>query len=228
VTPTSRHTSGEVHDLKVPSEEKPIGVTPTHPNKSADRNCFVAAGDLRIGARLETHTGATVVESIVRRPEPEKVYNIEVQGDHVYRVGDSGVLVHNASAGKIPQSECRRNIEDLRDNLGLEESVVAYVEFTIDGEHDELVAVSGEDTPAGTVGLPSNPVFSPSVVGSYLRDVDAEYKLLEAVAARLTKCSKAVVRLCIEREPCDSCEDVIRQFRVEFPEPNVVLHVTHL
>jgi hypothetical protein len=106
--------------------------------------------------------------------------------------------------------------------------VVAYVEFTIDGEHDELVAVSGEDTPAGTVGLPSNPVFSPSVVGSYLRDVDAEYKLLEAVAARLTKCSKAVVRLCIEREPCDSCEDVIRQFRVEFPEPNVVLHVTHL
>ena len=39
-----------------------------------------------------------VVESRVRRPGCEPVYNIEVDGDHVYRVGESGVLVHNASA----------------------------------------------------------------------------------------------------------------------------------
>jgi hypothetical protein len=28
------------------------------------------------------------------------VYNIEVEGDHCYRVGEQGLLVHNASAGK--------------------------------------------------------------------------------------------------------------------------------
>src|SRR5262249_33236093 len=31
------------------------------------------------------------------RREPEPVYNIEVEGDHCYRVGQQGLLVHNAS-----------------------------------------------------------------------------------------------------------------------------------
>ncbi len=102
VTGTFQHTAGIVLDLKVGSESKPIGVTPTHPFWSVSRQDWVAAGDLRIGERLETMDGTTVVESIVRRPEPETVYNIEVEGDHVYRVGESGVLVHNASAPANP------------------------------------------------------------------------------------------------------------------------------
>ncbi len=97
VTSTFQHTAGTVLDLKVESESKPIGVTPTHPFWSVDRQGWVAVGDLRIGERLETLDGTTVVESITRRPELETVYNIEVEGDHVYRVGESGVLVHNAS-----------------------------------------------------------------------------------------------------------------------------------
>ncbi len=41
----------------------------------------------------------------------EPVYNIEVDGDHVYRVGKSGVLVHNMSTPNPPcppanRSEC--------------------------------------------------------------------------------------------------------------------------
>lgn len=31
----------------------------------------------------------------------ERVYNIEVDGDHVYRVGQSGLLVHNVSLKKL-------------------------------------------------------------------------------------------------------------------------------
>jgi hypothetical protein len=38
------------------------------------------------------------VLSFKKRPEPEPVFNIEVDGDHVYRVGEQGLLVHNASA----------------------------------------------------------------------------------------------------------------------------------
>ena len=50
-----------------------------------------------MGETLKTLTGTTHVERITRRPEPEPVYNIEVDVDHVYRVGESGLLVHNAS-----------------------------------------------------------------------------------------------------------------------------------
>ena len=38
------------------------------------------------------------MESLTACEEPEPVYNIEVEGDHVYRVGEQGLLVHNASA----------------------------------------------------------------------------------------------------------------------------------
>ncbi len=97
VTGTFCHTAGIVLDLKVESESKPIGVTPTHPFWSVSRQDWVAAGELRIGEGLETLNGTTVVESIIRRPGCETVYNIEVEGDHVYRVGESGILVHNLS-----------------------------------------------------------------------------------------------------------------------------------
>ena len=103
VTGTFQHTAGIVLDLKVESETKPIGVTPTHPSWSVSREDWVAAGELLIGEKLETLNGTTVVESIVRRPELETVYNIEVEGDHVYRVGESGILVHNASAPPADQ-----------------------------------------------------------------------------------------------------------------------------
>ena len=97
VTGTFKHTPGEVYDLKLESESEPIGITAMHPFWSVDREAWVSAIDLEIGETLKTLTGTTVVESRSRREEPEAVYNIEVEGDHVYRVGDSGVLVHNAS-----------------------------------------------------------------------------------------------------------------------------------
>jgi len=100
VTGTFKHTSGEVYDLKLESESKPIGVTATHPFWSVDRNTWVSAIDLEIGETLKTLAGTTVVESRSKREEPETVYNIEVEGDHCYRVGESGVLVHNASCGQ--------------------------------------------------------------------------------------------------------------------------------
>lgn len=39
------------------------------------------------------------VVSLTPRVAPESVYNIEVLGEHVYRVGQSGMLVHNSYAG---------------------------------------------------------------------------------------------------------------------------------
>ena len=93
--------SGRVGDLKIASESEPIGVTPSHPFRSHDRNDWVAAGRLEPGERVKTLDGTSVVEWYVMREKPEAVYNIEVEGDHVYRVGQSGILVHNASAGRV-------------------------------------------------------------------------------------------------------------------------------
>lgn len=70
---------------------------------------------MEIGETLKTLDGTTVVESRVRRPVSEPVYNIEVEGDHVYRVGESGVLVHNASI-----SNCLKKLEEPIDECNLE------------------------------------------------------------------------------------------------------------
>ena len=54
--------------------------------------------ELRTGERLLVLGGGTArVESIVLRGKVEEVCNFEVEGDHCYRVGALGVLVHNAS-----------------------------------------------------------------------------------------------------------------------------------
>ena len=98
ITGTFHHTAADVYNLKVESEREAFGVTGTHPFWSVDRRAWVPAADLKVGETLKTLNGTTVVESIERRPDPEPVCNIEVESDHVYRVGTSGVLVHNASA----------------------------------------------------------------------------------------------------------------------------------
>ncbi|QDU93267.1 DNA/RNA non-specific endonuclease [Lignipirellula cremea] len=122
VTGTFKHTSGEVYDLKLASESKPIGVTGSHPFWSVDREAWVSVLDLEIGETLKTLDGTTVVESLVRRPGSEPVYNIEVEGDHVYRVGESGVLVHNASAPSGPLDDCQ--CEEVGTSLKVSQIVV--------------------------------------------------------------------------------------------------------
>jgi RHS repeat-associated protein len=98
VTGWFRHERGQVYDLQLTGVEEVLGVTATHPFWSVDRNAWVPAGELRKGDRLLAADGSTpAVESFTLRAEPEPVYNIEVEGDHCYRVGEQGLLVHNAS-----------------------------------------------------------------------------------------------------------------------------------
>ena len=91
VTVTFRHTSDEVYDLELESEKESIGVTGTHQFWSVSRREWGSVLDLEIGETLKTLEGTTIVESLERRPESEPVYNIEVEADHVYLVGESGV-----------------------------------------------------------------------------------------------------------------------------------------
>ena len=99
VTGLFRHSRAVVYDLVVEGEPEPIGVTELHPFWSMDRQAYVAVSELRMGERLAGMDGRTPrVLSFTQRPQPEPVYNIEVEGDHCYRVGQQGLLVHNASA----------------------------------------------------------------------------------------------------------------------------------
>ena len=97
VTGTMQHTAANILSIKIEGEEGPLGVTTTHPIWSADRNCFVSAGELKIGERLRRENGTIVQVTRIspHRGPPQTVYNLEVDGEHVYCVSNGGLLVHN-------------------------------------------------------------------------------------------------------------------------------------
>ena len=98
VTGCFRFSRGVICDLRVEGEHEVIGVTGLHPIWSEDRQDWVPAAELRVGERLQRVDGgsAVLLESRLR-PHVEPVFNLEVDADHCYRVGNQGVVVHNAS-----------------------------------------------------------------------------------------------------------------------------------
>ena len=98
VTGTFAHCSAEVIDLRVEGLDEPIGTTANHRFWCENRNAFVPAGELRVGDELRSLGAATRVVAVGARSHAERVYNLEVQFEHVYQVSPQGVLVHNAGA----------------------------------------------------------------------------------------------------------------------------------
>ena len=79
------------------SASKPIGVTDNHLFWSEDRGEFIEIGRMEIGERVRTLFGETKIlaQKLPRPGPPAEVYNLEVHEEHVYFVGDDGVLAHN-------------------------------------------------------------------------------------------------------------------------------------
>jgi len=101
VTGAFNRPGARVLDLYLEGEPKPIGTTANHPFYSIDRAAFVSAGDLAVGERLERLDGRPArVARLEARPGLQRVFNLEVHGEHVYRVADAGVLVHNSCPGR--------------------------------------------------------------------------------------------------------------------------------
>jgi hypothetical protein len=97
ITGTFHHEAANTIDLYVEGLSKPIGCTDNHPFWSVTRNEFIEAGKLQSGEKLQLYSGQTAkVVQILPRPGPEQVHNLEVMNEHVYRVADQGILVHNA------------------------------------------------------------------------------------------------------------------------------------
>jgi hypothetical protein len=99
VTGTFAHEGARVLDLSIQGLAAPLGVTANHPVYSKDRAEFVPAGELRPGERLLPRWGEARLLAVASRPGRHRVFNLEVDGAHVYRVSSAGLLVHNKNIG---------------------------------------------------------------------------------------------------------------------------------
>jgi hypothetical protein len=77
--------------------------TTVHPIWSVDRNDWIQLCEIEEGERLQATDGIATVVSIAIVSANVPVYNIEVHGEHVYQVGEIGVLVHNTYAAIAPK-----------------------------------------------------------------------------------------------------------------------------
>ncbi|MFJ2838740.1 deaminase domain-containing protein [Nocardia sp. NPDC087230] len=126
--------------------------------------------------------------------------------------------------GTDPEFNGKQEAQEVRDRLAASGQTiaatrnVAVMRGEVDGQSVSLDAVSGKNSPAGTVGVPDNTRFTPvSEDGNVRRPTDSEYKLLETLAQQLGPDSKGTIELYSERKPCPACLSVIKQFEEQFP-----------
>ena len=118
--------------------------TDVHPIWSVDREEWIPAGELVPGALVDTLAGPVAVESVERLHSGHDVYNIEVHGEHVFRVTADGVLVHNA----CPQLDSlNRNANAAIGRFGVYEIEINGSLYKIGKAHlDRITASTGLPT----------------------------------------------------------------------------------
>ena len=95
-----------------------IRATNVHPVWSINREDWVPAGKLEPGEQVDTLTGPVAVASVEQLDRHPAVYNLEVHGEHVYRIAVDGVLVHNAGPGNYLAATLLNGVRNLADELG--------------------------------------------------------------------------------------------------------------
>lgn len=96
----------------------------------------------------------------------------------------------------------------------------AFAEGQVDGRTiGQIVGVSGRNTPG--VKIPGNRTFKTGVDG-FDRAFDTEVAVFENLATKLRPGDRGTIRIFSERPFCESCSDVIRQFRDRFPGMDLI------
>src|SRR5262249_14782626 len=134
----------------------------------------------------------------------EPVYNIEVDGDHCYRVGECGLLVHNASVQLQPfltPSDSARTTDYVVPGANLRGMSPANSPL-YQGRRNlgALYYRLGQNTML--IRLPASSL----VIGTQPSSQHAERKLLDMLP---TQGCPVVVEVYTERWPCPSCESVL-------------------
>ena len=198
VTATFRHQAAATIDVAIEGLDEPIGTTANHPFWSESAKEFVRADRLHPGNFVRTIDGLAQVESITLRGPPEPVYNLEVQFEHVYRVGDSGVLVHNGNP-------CAQPVPDPRKRSG-------YDPGDIHDDHPVARSLGGDPD-----------VTRPFPAASNLRKggLEGELRRYEEYLRKNTRLSDDEIRSVIQSEIDGLARDVIASpFGKVFPGGN--------
>ena len=93
-----RHSRGSTGALYLAGHTEPIRVTPLHPIWSPSHNAWIPASQLTALHDVSLWKSTCRVERYEMDTREEPVYNVEVDGDHCYRVSEHGLLAHNQSA----------------------------------------------------------------------------------------------------------------------------------
>jgi hypothetical protein len=96
VISTFTHVAPETICMYLEGLTEPIRCTPNHITWSVEHRGFIEAHELQAGNLVLCDDGVREIERVEKVAEPIRVYNIEVQGQHVYQVSALGMLVHNA------------------------------------------------------------------------------------------------------------------------------------
>jgi hypothetical protein len=64
---------------------------------------WMSAADLYVGERIRGDHGDLTVTNLIRDPGVHRVYNIDVEADHVYYVGELAALSHNIADCTPPE-----------------------------------------------------------------------------------------------------------------------------
>src|SRR5262249_31175979 len=113
VLTTVNHLNRYVLELSLRSSDarqEVLRPTGFHKFYSETRDEWVSAEDLADGETLRGVDGPVTVANFTRYPGVHRVYNMTVEGEHVYRVSQLGVLVHNNCPRK-PSPQIRKEWE---------------------------------------------------------------------------------------------------------------------
>jgi RHS repeat-associated protein len=124
----------------------------------------------------------------------------------------------------IPAEVGIARVAEIRADIGVPKGKnIAYAEVNLGGDTQEVVGISGGKLRGNTAPPPISRQFQPIEVGGYVRDLDAEVKILEDLARVLPQNSSGVVRLFSQFPVCESCTGVVEQFRAAFPDIQVIV-----
>jgi hypothetical protein len=113
------NTIARVEILGVDGQIEVLEGTTIHPIWSDDRNDWIQLSELQEGECLQAAYGFATVVSVAIVNTSVPVYNIEVHGEHVYQVGEFGLLVHNAYPSPIEglSAAARKSYASLTENI---------------------------------------------------------------------------------------------------------------
>jgi hypothetical protein len=78
-------------------DDSEVTGTAIHPIWSVTKSDWIPMGELQEGDLIQGHNRELTITAVAHHAWGNPVYNIEVHGEHVYEIGEDGILVHNAN-----------------------------------------------------------------------------------------------------------------------------------